>query len=153
LGGGVLTLFLAVSLFAQSPAKPDPALSPGMYRTTNATEICASTFRTKLYRHTTQATKNQVYREYGVQPNKGRCKGGCEVDHIIPLELGGLDDIRNLWPQPSQPKPGFHEKDKLENYLRKQVCAGKMKLDGAQAWIRTDWYEAYKSMQKVQGVK
>jgi|SRR5690349_4149264 len=127
---------------------PDPVVTPGVVRTTNAAEICASTFRTKPYRNTTQHTKDQVYLEYLVKRNAGVCKGNCEVDHLIPLELGGLDDIKNLWPQPSQPKPGFHEKDKLENYLRAQVCADKMSLTDAQKAISTDWYTAYLKMQK-----
>jgi len=143
---GVVLAFLTISCLAQS--RPDPSLTPGVIRTSNAAEICATSFRTKPYRHTTQATKTQVYREYGLKPNEGYCQGGCEVDHLIPLELGGLDDIRNLWPQPSQPKPGFHEKDKLENYLHKQVCAGKMKLTYAQDVLRIDWYQAYVDMQK-----
>lgn len=121
----------------------DPRLTPGVVRTTNAKEICAATFHTAPYRKTTQAVKNKAYLEYGVVRNKGICKGGCEVDHLIPLELGGLDDIKNLWPQPSLPAPGFHEKDKLENYLRAQVCAGKLDLTAAQTAIRTDWYAAY----------
>lgn len=125
---------------------PDAAVTPGAVRTTDAAEICAPSFRTKPFRHTSAATKRQVYREYGGVPNKGICQGGCEVDHLIPLELGGLDDIKDLWPQPSQPKPGFHEKDKLENYLRNEVCLGKMKLTDAQEAIRTNWYEAYRKM-------
>ena len=66
-----------------------------------------------------------------------------ELDHLIPLELGGADAVDNIWPQPAKPVPGFHEKDKLENYLHKQVCAGKMALVDAQALIRTNWVAAY----------
>jgi hypothetical protein len=127
---------------------PDSTVTPGVVRTTSAHEICMSTFRTGPFRNTTQSEKNKVYAEYGVTRNKGICAGGCEVDHLIPLELGGLDDIRDLWPQPSQPAPAFHEKDKLENYLHRQVCAGKMALTDAQAIIRTDWYAAYLDMEK-----
>src|SRR3979490_725047 len=93
---------------------PDDKVTPGMVRTGDQKAICDPKFRTKPFRLTTQAMKDHVYKVYGVDRNKGMCKGGCEVDHRIPLELGGLDDERNLWPQPSQPVPGFHEKDKLE---------------------------------------
>lgn len=135
-------------MWAQTkPAMPDPQLTPGAVRTTSAAEICSTKFRTGPYRHTTASTKRQVYKEYGLTRNKGICTGGCEVDHLIPLELGGLDDIRDLWPQPSQPKPGFHEKDKLENWLKVEVCTGKMSLTDAQEAIRTDWYAAYLKMQ------
>lgn len=92
--------------------------------------------------------KNEVYAEYGVERDKGICKGGCEIDHLVSLEIGGADAVKNLWPQPSQPKPGFHEKDILENWLHAQVCSGKMDLAEAQATIRTDWYAEYLEMQK-----
>lgn len=121
---------------------PDPHVTPGLVRTTSTSDVCSGG-STKQYRDTTAAMKRQVYFEYSAEPRKGICTGGCEVDHLISLELGGADDVANLWPQPSQPKPGFHEKDALENYLHKQVCSGKMALIDAQAVIRTDWYAAY----------
>jgi len=44
------------------------------------------------------------------------------------LELGGSNSIGNLFPEAADPRPGFHEKDKLENRLHALVCSGKMKL-------------------------
>ncbi len=123
---------------------PDDSVTPGVIRTTDQSEICSPKFRTAPFRLTTTAMKNEVYKEYGVTRNKGICKGGCEVDHRVPLELGGKDDIGNLWPQPSQPAPGFHEKDKLENALKKAVCKDKtMTLAEAQKQLMGDWYQAY----------
>jgi hypothetical protein len=129
---------------------PDDSVSPGVIRTTDQNEICNPKFRTAPFRLTTQAMKNAVYREYGVQPNKGICvskkknTSGCEVDHRVPLELGGLDDIHNLWPQPSVPAPGYHEKDKLENWLKRRVCVDKkISLADAQKALMGDWYDAY----------
>jgi hypothetical protein len=67
-----------------------------------------------------------------------------EEDHFISLELGGnATDPRNLWPEPYYPSPGAREKDVVENYLRKQVCAGAMALEEAQRAITTDWYRVY----------
>lgn len=119
---------------------PNPALTPGEVRTTDVNEVCHGG-STKLVRHTTEAMKRQVCMAYRSKdcPHQGI----MEIDHLIPLELGGADAVDNLWPQPAMPKPGFHEKDKLENYLHKQVCSGKMSLVDAQAKIRTDWYAAY----------
>ena len=123
---------------------PDDNATPGVVRTSDEKEICAPTFRTKPFRKTTQAMKDHVYKAYGVERNKGMCAGGCEVDHRIPLELGGLDDEKNLWPQPSQPVPGFHQKDVLENRLRKAVCTEhKLTLAEAQKQLMGDWYASY----------
>jgi hypothetical protein len=136
-------IVLVLLFFAQlhhGVIMPNPTLTPGEVRTTDANEVCHGG-STKLVRHTTAAMKRQVCLAYHSKdcPHEKI----MEIDHLIPLELGGADAVDNLWPQPAKPIPGFHEKDKLENYLHKQVCSGKMSLVDAQAKIRTDWYAAY----------
>jgi hypothetical protein len=62
---------------------------------------------------------------------------GYEYDHLIPLELGGaVNDRHNLWPEPA-PSPNL--KDRVENALRRAVCAGRMALRVAQRDIARDW--------------
>jgi len=118
---------------------PDPVATPGLVRTTNTDEVCHGG-STRRFRHTTAQMKKAAYVEYGAVKKAGIC---CEVDHLIPLELGGADNLKNLWPQPYRPIPGAYEKDKLENYLYREVCARRISLTGAQREIATDWYEAY----------
>jgi hypothetical protein len=95
-------------------------------------------------RNVPTSEKNQVYAEYGI---KTRTTGQYEVDHLVSLELGGSNDIANLWPEAASPKPGFHEKDKVENYLHDQVCSGAIPLKQAQIEIATNWLAAYQRMQ------
>jgi hypothetical protein len=66
-----------------------------------------------------------VYREYGIASHS---RGQYEVDHLISLELGGSNALMNLWPEAALPRPGFHEKDRLENYLHKRICAHTLSL-------------------------
>ena len=89
------------------------------------------------------SVKNQAYAEYGILSH---ATGQYEVDHLISLELGGSNDIANLWPEPADPRPGFHEKDKVENYLHDQVCNGSMSLQDAQYKIANDWFTVYKTL-------
>jgi hypothetical protein len=125
---------------------PDPHCTPGAIRTTDPKQICDSTFRTAPFRHTTHGTKVAVCKEYGVKD----CPHDSilEIDHLVPLELGGLDDIKDLWPQPATPAvSGFHVKDVLENYLRHAVCIDKsMKLADAQACIMSNWWACYQKV-------
>jgi hypothetical protein len=66
-----------------------------------------------------------------------------ELDHLIPLELGGCSTcIANLWPQPWT-SPGAHEKDEVEHYLRDRVCHYRMSLSEAQRLVASDWYSLY----------
>jgi hypothetical protein len=119
---------------------PDPACTPGsIFATTTKTQICTKGYSSGV-RDVSTKDKNKVYTEYDI---KTRTTGQYEVDHFISLELGGSNDIANLWPQAASPIPGFHEKDKVENYLHNQLCSGKISLAEAQLLISAKWVEVY----------
>ncbi len=122
---------------------PDSACTPGaIFPDATVDQICKPGYSSNV-RNVTTSVKNQVYSEYGVTE---RAPGEYEVDHLISLELGGSNEIANLWPEPADPKPGFHEKDKVENYLHDQVCSGAISLHDAQVQIATDWLAVYQRM-------
>ena len=77
------------------------------------------------------------------------CKGKVEIDHFIPLALGGADDIKNLWAQPEHViidnvDWGYHTKDKLEVRLISMMKRGKITPKEAQKCIKKDWVDCYK---------
>jgi hypothetical protein len=124
---------------------PDSACTPGATIATAAKEqICQSGYA-KNVRNVTTAEKDAVYQEYGITSHPG---GAYEVDHLIILELGGSNDIANLWPEAANPRPGFHKKDLVENYLHEQVCSGALSLAQAQQQIATNWMTVYQEMPK-----
>ena len=127
-----------------SGALPDSACTPGaIISTATVAQICQSGYSSTV-RNVSTSTKGQVYLEYGI---RGHQTGEYEVDHLIGLELGGSNDISNLWPEAASPKPGFHEKDQVENYLHAQVCSNAMSLAAVQKLIATNWLAAYQQMQ------
>jgi len=118
---------------------PDPSLSPGDTLDVTAADICVTGYSSKV-RDVPQSVKNQVYAEYGITSHE---PGSYEVDHIISLELGGSNSIRNLFPEPYFGDWNAHIKDKLENKLHSLVCSGQLDLTTAQQEISTDWINAY----------
>ncbi|MGB8647642.1 MAG: HNH endonuclease [Anaerolineae bacterium] len=124
-------------------ALPDSACTPGAIIATATTDQICQPGYSKNVRNVTTSVKNQVYAEYGITE---RATGEYEVDHLISLELGGSNAIANLWPEPAEPRPGFHEKDKVENYMHAQVCNGAISLGDAQAQIATNWLALYQRM-------
>jgi hypothetical protein len=128
---------------------PDNNLTPGCIDPAlTKQKLCSKGFSTKSVRNTSQATKNQAYANYKI---KHRRPGQYEVDHLISLEIGGCDEISNLWPQSYVTHPwNAHVKDKLENRLHKLVCDGTVTLPTAQREISSDWIKAY---QKYIGAK
>ena len=126
---------------ASSSLMPDPSLTPGAILPVATGDICVSGY-TKKVRNVPADLKRQVYAEYGIASHQ---PGEYEVDHLISLELGGSNSIKNLWPQSYITQPwNAHVKDKLENELHAEVCAGKIDLPTAQHEISTDWIASYK---------
>ena len=75
-----------------------------------------------------------------------------ELDHLIPLELGGAPrDRRNLWAEYRHPFDlwGSSVKDRLENHVHHLVCTGKVSLREAQQAFAHNWIDAYKKYMKV----
>ena len=67
-----------------------------------------------------------------------------------PLELGGSNQQRNLWPEPEgKSEKGYPRKDQLENHLHALVCAGQIRLTTAQHAIATNWATAYTHYQPI----
>jgi hypothetical protein len=107
--------------------------------TTDIDVVCRRS--TKERRRVSSEVHRLAFTEYGFTYPQPR--GAFEVDHLIPLELGGDNTISNLWAEAAEPAPGFHQKDKVENYLHRQVCAGAMTLVDAQRQIATDWLRVW----------
>jgi hypothetical protein len=126
--------------WAQDPITPHPVLTPGEVDPNATLEKVCTVGYTKTVRNVSQSKKDHVYELYGIQkvPNQ------YEIDHLISLELGGTNSMRNLWPQAFFGEPwNARVKDVLEHQLNRQVCDGKISLETAQKAIATDWIVAY----------
>jgi hypothetical protein len=124
---------------------PDKDCTPGaVFSGVTKEQVCVPGY-SQTVRNVPESEKNAVYNEYGILSHQ---TGEYEVDHDISLELGGSNEIANLWPEAANPTPGFHEKDKVENYLHQQVCQGAITLQQAQQEIANDWLAVYEEMVK-----
>jgi hypothetical protein len=77
-----------------------------------------------------------VYREYSLASYDG-----YEIDHLIAIQLGGSNNVRNLWPQNFA---DAERKDALENILHSLVCTGELSLREAQDALAHNWIAAYR---------
>jgi len=124
------------------PIIPNAKLTPGATNPVATLKaICVKGYTAgKGIRNVSEATKRQVFAEYNISPKSDH----FEIDHLISLELGGSNDIKNLWPQSYDTAPlNAHTKDALEDHLHALVCSGKVKLSTVQKDIATDWTAAY----------
>jgi len=110
--------------------------------------ICISGYSAKV--RPPVSLTNRIKRERMVSQALPGTASDYELDHIIPLELGGCPDCEgNLWMEPWS-HPGAHEKDRVEDYLHREVCQGRMSLGEAQRLITSDWYAVYRDLSKEQ---
>jgi hypothetical protein len=119
---------------------PNALLTPGKVASTNVEEVCNPAYPTAA-RNVSQYRKNKVYKRYGV--TKANCTNGCKIDHLIPIAIGGANDIENLWPHEYGADWTVNEKTRLEVRLRKAVCKEKMPIIWAQQCIASDWTVCY----------
>ncbi len=128
---------------AQGPL-PDPVCTPGAVDPTRTVDLVCST-STRTVRppvEVTQRIKAERMAAYGDTDDPRN----YELDHLIPLELGGDPaSVLNLWPQPYTGLWSAHVKDRLENALHRLVCDGSVPLAQAQHDIRLDWVAAYET--------
>lgn len=116
-----------------TPGSVDPAVTQANLDST----ICRSGYTEGVRppeSQTTHAKYDVAYPAYRIPD-----ADSGELDHLVSLELGGSNDITNLWPEVG-PLP--NPKDKVENALHRAVCDGRARLAAAQRAIAINWRTA-----------
>jgi len=132
---------------ATGPQYPNPNLTPGVADPSITEAVVTSpNFTTRNFRDVPDSEKKADAKEYGVDWSQHSL---YEFDHFISIEIGGSNDIKNLWPEPLHLNVnGFDEgaktKDRIEDVLGRLVHVGTISLVEAQQEITTDWVAAYK---------
>ena len=125
---------------------PDRACTPGsVFAGATVGKICVSGY-SKSVRSVSTKLRKQLFAAYGIAYPPAT--GAYELDHLIPLAIGGDNSAANLFPEAADPKPGFKEKDVVEVYLQEEVCAGQVDLAAAQRQIAADWTAVYNLLDK-----
>lgn len=123
------------------PFVPDPLRTPGDVLPVTAKDVCVPGY-SKRVRDVPIEVKRMVYASYGIHE---RQPGEYEIDHLISLQLGGSNSIRNLWPESFRTSPwNAYVKDALEDELHRRVCAGTLDLTKAQQIIAHNWVIGYR---------
>jgi hypothetical protein len=122
---------------------PNTKLTPGAVRSVDLVDLCHASDDDDLDPAVPIPTQMRVFYEYGLSATES--KKNFQVDYLINPQLGGVDDVRNLWPQPyNSPEWNARAKDSLERHLHQMVCEKKIELADAQREIAVNWIDAYK---------
>lgn len=133
-------------------AYPDAKYTPGAtFPILTEKQLCTPGY-TATVRNVSDKVARQVFVNYGLEDKYlTKERGNYEVDHFISLELGGSNDVSNLWPQPYDPQPGARQKDVVETSLHRRVCAHELTLSQAQDIITNDWCAEYINILNKEG--
>lgn len=118
---------------------PNSFHTPGAVTKANAKDICAAGYETSA-KPVAGWQKAAALEKYGIRPESF----GGDLDHLVPVALGGSNDPDNLWPMHAQGDMTPEAKARLADALKAQVCDGKMSLKDAQGAFKKDWTKAYK---------
>jgi hypothetical protein len=140
--GKLVVALLLCSTISYAGELPNRLVTYGIVDPDATVEKICTPGYSQTVRNVPSSKKKAVFMLYkDADPNKD----SYEVDHLVSLELGGSNDITNLWPQSYTTYPwNAHSKDRLENKMHKLICQGKLDLPTAQFEIATDWIKAYR---------
>jgi hypothetical protein len=129
--------FVGVSSYAAAQL-PSAFQTPGNKSRANEAQVCAADFEASV-KPMAKWQRDQALERYGKRPEEFT----GELDHLIPISLGGTNDPENLWPLPANKDMGPAEKKALDQKLHQMVCDKTIKLKDAQDAIKKDWVKAY----------
>jgi hypothetical protein len=141
----MLALFFAAVLVSHDPLPPVPGVTnPAVTQRNIRTTICRSGWTATIRPSSARTTRLKVQQMVALHLT-GSTRD-YEEDHLISLQLGGNPtDPSNLWPQRWAGPWNAHDKDRLENWLRRLVCARTITLAAARAEIANDWVSSYRT--------
>jgi hypothetical protein len=125
---------------------PSSFQTPGAKGKANEAQVCAADFEASA-KPVAKWQRDQALERYGKRPEDFT----GELDHLIPISLGGSNDPDNLWPLPANKTMGPDQKRELDLKLHQMVCDKTITLKAAQDAVKKDWVKAYN--QYVQGAK
>jgi hypothetical protein len=126
---------------------PDRHLTPGaVFLAATVAQVCTPGW-SSAHRDVTTSERHAVFAAYGIPYDQ---HSAYELDHLVPLEVGGDNSTTNLWPEPqTENDTSGPDKDALENHLHALVCSGRLPLRTAQQAIASNWVTAWYRYESV----
>ena len=126
---------------------PSSFQTPGAKSKATEAQVCAADFEASV-KPMAKWQREQALERYGKRPEDFT----GDLDHLIPISLGGTNDPDNVWPLPANKDMGPEQKKALDLKLHEMVCAKTITLKAAQDAIKKDWVKAYNEYVKGEKV-
>lgn len=124
----------------ETPGAVDPAITQANIDTT----ICRPGYARSA--RPPYSVTGPLKRRLMEQQHPGESMANYELDHLIPISIGGAPlDMRDLWLQPRLGQANAEDKNVLAYVLWRLVCTHQVPLKTAQQAISRDWTKAYQT--------
>jgi hypothetical protein len=126
----MIDLAFVASLVLASTVFPNADLTPGSFCTTSDPDFLELRYAEQIpicKRNVSTQRKRNIMQNYGY-PMADR--DHYEMDHCIPLNMGGSNSDLNLWPEPID-DDNANPKNKLEGAIYKGLSSGTMTYEYA----------------------
>lgn len=134
-------LLIAVHAFGADlpPAMAPGAINPAVTQDNLHSTVCVPNW-TKTVRPAASYTNRLKLQQMAALGLTGSPRQ-WEEDHRVPLSAGGHPtNPANLWPESWTGVRGARAKDRLEDAVHRDLCAGRITLDAARAIFLGDWW-------------
>jgi hypothetical protein len=129
-------------------AYPNKTMTPGkIIPGVTRQDVCQSGYAKKVRSDLTKTKKQMIYRNYNVPYDTSK----YQIDHLVPISIGGSNDVENLWPQPIVHNAGYLEKQQVAQWLHEKVCNGSIQIEEAQRLMLKDWHQGWHMLQHEKG--
>jgi len=146
-GAAALVLAIGAASSVMAGGLPDARLTPGDVLPVKAPQICRPGYAPSTLHALTPAEWHKrrllVFQAYGIGKQQ---RDAYVINHLIPLEIGGSNEIANLWPLAKAGRWNTTRKAKLVRRLHKLVCSGRLSLQEAQRETAADWIATYRNL-------
>src|SRR5215475_8705762 len=137
--GALAAVALALPAIALAQ-QPSSMKTPGATSKAKSEQVCAADYAASV-KPIADWQKAEALGRYGIRPESF----SGELDHLVPVALGGSNDPDNLWPFRGTSDLTLDAKNALAAKLHDMVCSGKMSLKDAQDAFKKDWAKAYRT--------
>ena len=136
-------VFLATPVSSPVASRPRGAIDPRVNQSNIDQTICVPGYAHSV--RPSYSITGPLKRQLMRSEHPGERYAGYELDHLVPLSLGGAPDSpQNLWLEPRGGAWNAGDKDQLEFVLWRLVCRHEVPLTAAQRDIAGDWTAAYR---------
>ena len=122
-----------------SAQQPSNYKTPGATTKASSALVCTADYAASV-KPVAGWQRTEALTRYGIRPESFT----GDLDHLVPVSLGGTSDPDNLYPFHAQGEYTLPAKEQLAAKLHDLVCDGKVTLKQAQDAFKKDWTKSYK---------